>query len=94
MIGCFNIRYSPSCMNMTNKTYKLKNLEDIVKAVKEENTENFIRDFTGWLGLHIGIEKEIKNLLEGVELIRNYTMTWIDDGKNDAKITIIIKNES
>lgn len=69
--------------------YKLKTLEDIVNAINENNAENFLKDFTGWLGLQVAIKKE--NLPEGIEIQqRNYTMTWIDDGKNKAKITITI----
>lgn len=76
------------------KEYKLKTLEDIIKAVSEESAQNFIRDFASWLSFRIGIEKEIKNLPEGVEIEKNYTMLWIDDGKNEGKITITIENKT
>lgn len=70
------------------KEYKLKTIEDIIKVVDENNVDNFIKDFTAFLGLCI-LQKTC-NKIEGVITKHEPIFCWIDDGKNDIKINIKI----
>ena len=76
-----------------DKVQELKTIKDIMKAVNPENLDNFIIDFKAFLALHNFVDavREATNEI-GIENPDYGTFRWIDDGKNDAKITIQVKS--
>ncbi len=70
--------------------HKLRTLEDILGVVDEGNLDDFLQDFGGWLRftLTVGTIKDTFEDIARVEQPERGTMTWIEDGKHDANITI------
>ena len=68
------------------KQYKLETLKDVLDAVNKENVAVFLEDFHNWLALSIAIRDENKNGIVYMESLP--VMNWIDDGKNEIKVTI------
>ncbi len=60
------------------KSYKIKTLQDIVKAVDANNIDGFLKDFELWLKMTVEAKKMN---IPGVELA-NSTFTWNDDNEN------------
>jgi hypothetical protein len=70
--------------------HNIKTIADIIKVVNNDNLKNFLQDFQNYLCMHVAL----KNISEGgdIEIIQEEQIfSWIDDGKNDADITIEIK---
>lgn len=75
---------------MEPKTYEIKTLEDILRAVNTENVENFLKDFQNFLTIWVGTKAMIE-LVDPKSLemtTKSVEFDWIDDGKNEAKITV------
>jgi hypothetical protein len=73
--------------------YEIKTLDDILNCVNSGNVENFIKDFSDFLNIYVaGVTvARIVPAAEGkknTEIIQSEKFIWIDDGKNDKKITI------
>ena len=73
------------------KEHKLKTLGEVVEVVNEQNIDNFLIDFRGWLELNILKKPAVKMGI--VKQEKEVVFHWIDDGKNDVKINIEIVNE-
>jgi hypothetical protein len=76
-------------MTSSNK-HELKTLEDILRVVNAENIDMFLKDFSAWLAFTITLDALQDALDGGVGISQETrgTMNWIDDGKNDALITV------
>ena len=75
------------------KTHKLKTIKDILDVVDEKNIKAFLNDFRDWLVFKTAVkkaDKAIEKIGAIVKMKNENTMTWIDDGKNNSKITIEI----
>lgn len=75
------------------KKYELAKLTDILE-IPEESMDNFLVDLKAWHGLFHSFNELGKAIgdIKGVDgSIGTEGMTWIDDGKHDAKVTIITK---
>ncbi len=78
---------------MKVKKYEIKNLTDIL-SIPEESIDDFLIDLKSWYQL----SRSFPPLLEEVGKIINpelqakvgrpKSMTWIDDGKHDARVHI------
>ncbi len=69
------------------KEYKLKTLKQILEVVNEDNFVGFVLDFHEWLVIQVATKDS--NVLKD----KNFgTFHWIDDGKNDVRITVDIKS--
>ena len=70
------------------KEHKLETLEDVVNAVNTDNVDNFLVDFSAWLRLTVAIDAT-----DGlVEQPNRGMLNWVDDGKNNVKITVQVDN--
>lgn len=78
---------------MTNK-HNIKTIEQILEVVNIGNVENFKKDFCSWLDFQIGtaaVLKELKVVNDIEEVVKDSRVFhWIDDGKNDIEINIIL----
>lgn len=73
--------------------YKIKTMQDIVNCINSGNVDNFLIDFKGYLTTAIML-KELAELVgenEEAKKIATDGFVWIDDGKNDATISIGVK---
>jgi hypothetical protein len=77
-----------------NNEHKLETISDIIKVVNPENLENFLKDFRGFLTMRMSVDTIAQIFGEGTEVQTSGAMHWIDDGKNDAKITIEVVNKN
>lgn len=74
--------------------HKLKTLGDILKVVTPKNVDMFVKDFEAWLRFSLVLSEVSSSLKEGmVEQLSRGQMTWIDDGKNNIKISIEVVKE-
>jgi len=79
-------------MESTNK-YELNTIQDIVDAVNEDNIDNFMIDFKGFLDGFIAL-KAISKLSIGedeIEIdhrVKVGSLVWIDDNENKINITL------
>jgi len=74
-------------------TYEIKTMQDILECVNQNNVDSFLTDFKGYLTTAIML-KELAELVgetEDAKKIMTDGFTWIDDGKNDATISIGVK---
>lgn len=62
----------------------IKTIEELVAAVNSKNIANFLKDFESWLTMSVMLREQN---IPGVEHDTS-VFKWIDDGKNDIKITI------
>lgn len=69
---------------MSNKTYSIETISDILNATNEHNIDNFLTDLKGML-LMTFIARDTD---PSITTIKNFN--WTDDGKNN--IDIIIKS--
>ena len=88
---------------MEDNKHEIKTIEDVLRVVNSKNKENFLKDFSAWLDINIQIKEKIieefgkvvnlseEDLKEQIKVKQN--LIWIDDGKNDIKVDIRIKEE-
>ena len=69
------------------REYKLNTIKEIIDILDYENIDNFLIDFNNFLRFKVSL-KEIKEIKIKTT---DDCFNWIDDGKNDANINIIIK---
>ena len=68
------------------KEYKLKNVEEIVKVITEENIDVFLSDFSEWIKYRLALKKLVSEDFE--VKIPDY-FHWADDGiKGASEINI------
>ena len=84
MLGVFKI--------MESKQYKIKNVKEMVDCTNEANLDNFLKDLKGYLST-AHMLRELADLVgdPNAQKIGEDGFTWIDDGKNEATITIGVK---
>lgn len=73
------------------KKYTLKTISDIEKVLTKDNIECFKKDFCAYLDLLVLAKQE--SISTYVEIPNKGTFNWIDDGKNDIKINIEVKED-
>ena len=76
---------------MEENKHEIKTILDILKVVNSNNKENFLKDFSAWLGMNIHLKEQMEGLGLSEEQINLNNFIWIDDGKNDINLTIKIK---
>jgi hypothetical protein len=69
------------------REYKLNTIKEIIDILDYENIDNFLIDFNNFIRFKVSL-KELKEIkIETTDDCFN----WIDDGKNDVNINIIMK---
>jgi len=88
---------------MKPKKYKIKTIRDIANVINEKNIDNFIEGFSYGLKKYLKMVAWAKNYLKKHPLPTNRKLTkntdyfdypyfeFIDDGKQENEIKIIIK---
>ena len=74
------------------KKYEIKTIEDILAAVNSENVDVFVRDFKAFLLLHL-LNRSVHEAVGEKRPPEMPQFTWIDDGKNDIKITLGVRKD-
>lgn len=75
---------------MKPKEYKIKTIDEIFEVVNEDNVDCFLEDFSNFVKIKVSMRKIIEDF--SISTCKPSTgFNWIDDGKNDAEITIKIK---
>ena len=73
--------------------HEIKTIEDILKCVNSQNIGFFIKDFSDFLAFMVAaketLDPETVNIEETMKASAGFT--WIDDGKNEKKISITVK---
>lgn len=79
---------------MSSPKHEIKTLQDILWAVNMDNVDNFLKDFDSfarmWAGTR-GIVEAVGSAVELEQVIKDVKFTWIDDGKNEAKVTVEVR---
>jgi len=70
-----------------SREYKLNTIKEIIDILDNKNVDSFLIDFNNFLRFKVSL-KELKEIK--VETTDD-CFNWIDDGKNDVNINIIIK---
>jgi len=79
---------------MESKKYQIKTVQDMINCTNEVNLDNFLTDLKGLLAAAHTIKTiaklvgETKGVPKELQEIESKGFTWIDNGKNDVKITI------
>ena len=78
---------------MDKNKHDIKTIWDILKVVNSKNKENFLKDFSAWLDINIHLKEQVKEmgLKKAVKIKPN--LVWIDDGKNDIRINIEVREK-
>ena len=78
---------------MESKQYQIKTVQDMIDCTNEANLENFLTDLKGYLSTANMLKSlaELVGETEEQKEIETDGFTWIDDGKNDATISIGVK---
>jgi len=77
---------------MNEKKYQIKTIKELLDIVTPENIDCFLKDFGSWLAINVMAKTANKEMGNAIDISTSGVFTWIDDGKNDARITIQIKN--
>jgi len=82
------------------KGYELKTVEDIYDCVTPDNLENFLMGFSQMVRNYVAVVTLSRVALDvagvdhskkrNTEIVARKTITYIDDGKQDNKLTIEI----
>jgi hypothetical protein len=73
------------------KKYKITTVQDMVDCTNEGNLDNFLKDLKGIIQTAHSLNA-ITEVISGKQIgceLEDKGFTWIDDGKNEGKITII-----
>ncbi len=79
---------------MKEKEHQIKTIRDIIDCTNESNLDDFLTDLKAFLTALHALRTLGKAISESAGLpkhmrkMENKGFTWIDDGKNEAKITI------
>ena len=78
---------------MESKKHQIKTVQDMIDCTNEANLENFLTDLKGYLSTAHMLKSLAELVVETEEQKEVGTdgFTWIDDGKNDATISIGVK---
>jgi hypothetical protein len=77
---------------MTNKTYHIKTIKELMEIVTEKNIDCFLIDFENWLRLSVKLKSIAKQTGSKMKMLDEFG--WIDDGTNDAFITIKVREKN
>lgn len=83
----------------TGKKYRFSSVDDMLKFLTNENVELFLVDFSKMLKQAVAAQQLLKAVYElnGMEYTNDTllidSMTWIDDGKHEAKAVFEVKDE-
>lgn len=64
----------------------------MLKIVNQDNLTGFLKDFCAFMSLNVMMKAVAKATGEKVE--HSNSFNWIDDGKNDINLTLIVKDET
>jgi len=79
--------------------HDLKTIQDIVDVVSEDNIDNFMVDFRGFLDGFIALQNIGKLVLDedDVEIdhrVKVGSLIWIDDNENKVSFTLRVEDEN
>lgn len=69
------------------KEYKLETIQKIIDILTDKNINNFLIDSSNYLRLMMTL-RDMGNILAAKS---EHTFVWIDDGKNNFSITVVVK---
>ena len=73
--------------------HKIKTIQDIIDVVTEDNIDNFMKDFRGFIDAYIAM-KGFSDAAVGTDVPMSVaTLTWIDDNEHKINITLIPKED-
>jgi hypothetical protein len=90
------------------KLIEFTTIEQIIDAIHLGNKDNFLTDFRGWLEAVINMtqtvrtvveisadeeQKELYNNMPNSKLVGCSSMKWIDDGKHNFSISVVLKED-
>ncbi len=81
------------------KKYKIKTIQDIIDCTDENNLDSFLVDLKNLIKIaHTfqsinNIVAEMKDMPKEIAKIKTDGIVWIDDGKNNIKVTISTKKD-